>query len=106
MTSPSSQWFEVFPGPRIPDVLTYMHQTWDWLRKTYGVAASFSQDETALTDSLCEALEDDARRLANGMDCDFQAETWELRRTAAGATIRIARADIRVILGAPGAGAG
>ena len=36
------------------------------------------------------------------MDCDFQAETRELRRNADGSVTYVARADIRVILGAPG----
>jgi hypothetical protein len=36
------------------------------------------------------------------MDCDFEAETWELRRDIDGSTRRLARADIRVILGTPG----
>ncbi|MCB1468719.1 MAG: hypothetical protein KDK08_16620 [Rhizobiaceae bacterium] len=63
---------------------------------------AFQHDEPTLTDNLCEALADRDRRLAYRMDCDFQAETWELRRAADGTTSRLARADIRVILGAPG----
>ena len=99
---PSNVWFEVFPGPRIPDVLAYVAGTWDWLQRTFASAVSFERGETELTDNLCEALEDGDRRRANGIDCDFQPETWELRRDAHGRTSRIARADIRVILGAPG----
>lgn len=103
MTAPPSDvWFEVFPGPRIPDVLAYVVGTWDWLQRTFPAAVSFDRGETDLTDNLCEALEDRDRRRANGIDCDFQPETWELRRGASGCTTRIARADIRVLLGVPG----
>ncbi len=98
----SSGWFRVFPGPRIPDVLTYVFDTWLDLQRRFASSVSFAHDETALTDNLCEALEDSDRRMAAGMDCDFQPETWELRRLANGSTTRVARADIRVILGAPG----
>ncbi len=100
--APSDAWFSVFPAPRIPDVLTYVGATWDWLRSTFAAAVAFQHDEPTLTDNLCEALADRDRRLANGMDCDFQSETWELRRAADGTTDRLARADIRVILGVPG----
>lgn len=100
--SPSAVWFEIFPGPRIPDVLAYVFDTWATLQREFEAAVSFSHDETVLTDNLCEALEDQQRRVARRMDCDFQAETWELRRGADGRTTRVARADIRVILGAPG----
>jgi len=51
---------------------------------------------------LCEALNDSERRFSNGMLCDFQPETRELRRNADGTTSYVARADIRVIFGAPG----
>jgi hypothetical protein len=101
-TVPSQAWFNVFPGPRIPDVLSYVFDTWNSLQQSFAAAVAFSHDETALTDNLCEALENPERRLAHRMDCDFQAETWELRRGADGRTTRVARADIRVILGAPG----
>jgi len=101
-TLPSSAWFNVFPGPRIPDVLAYVADTWDFLQHHFTSAVSFAREETELTDNLCEALEDSGRRMANGMDCDFQPETWELRRQPDGRTTRVARADIRVILGAPG----
>ncbi|MBT0963024.1 hypothetical protein [Denitromonas iodatirespirans] len=101
-THPSSAWFDVFPSPRIPDVLAYVFDTWGSLQREFAEAVSFSHDETVLTDNLCEALEDRERRLTKRMDCDFQAETWELRRDADGRTTRVARADIRVILGAPG----
>lgn len=100
--APSDAWLSVFPAPRIPDVLTYLGTTWDWLRASYADAVAFQHDEPTLTDNLCEALADRDRRLAHRMDCDFQAETWELRRAADGTTSRLARADIRVILGAPG----
>jgi hypothetical protein len=100
--APSDAWFDVFPGPRIPQILAYVAETWDWLHHTFGAAVSFDRDETELTDNLCEALEDRDRRRAYGIDCDFQPETWELRRGADGCTTRIARADIRVMLGAPG----
>lgn len=100
--TPSDAWFTVFPAPRIPDVLAYIGQTWDWLRNSYAGAVGFDKDEPTLTDNLCEALADPERRFDNRMDCDFQAETWELRRAPDGTTTRIARADIRVILGAPG----
>lgn len=100
--APSEAWLSVFPAPRIPDVLTYLSTTWDWLRANYSDAVAFQHDEPTLTDNLCEALADRDRRLAHRMDCDFQAETWELRRAADGTTSRLARADIRVILGAPG----
>ncbi|WP_147294046.1 hypothetical protein [Ciceribacter selenitireducens] len=99
---PSDAWFSVFPPPRIPDVLIYVTQTWEWLRLSYADAVGFDKDEPALTDNLCEALADQDRRLSHRMDCDFQSETWELRRAADGTTSRLARADIRVILGAPG----
>lgn len=101
-TLPSSAWFDVFPSPRIPDVLAYIFDTWSSLQRNFAGAVSFSHDETVLTDNLCEALENRERRLAKRMDCDFQPETWELRRGADGRTTRVARADIRVILGAPG----
>jgi hypothetical protein len=99
---PSDVWLRVFPAPRISDVLAYVHATWDWLRATFATAVSFDHDETALTDNLCDALGDEDRRFAHRMDCDFQAETWEFRRGGDGQTTRVARADIRVILGAPG----
>ncbi|KAI3479610.1 hypothetical protein L1887_58337 [Cichorium endivia] len=85
----------------IPDVLVYMSDTWSSLLQTSPSAISFEKDEPTLTDNLCEALSDEDRRFDWGMDCDFQAETWELRRAANGDVSRIARADIRVILGAP-----
>lgn len=100
--TPSDAWLSVFPTPRIPDVLTYLGATWDWLRATFADAVAFDHDEPTLTDNLCEALADRDRRLFHRMDCDFQSETWELRRAADGTTSRLARADIRVILGAPG----
>lgn len=99
---PSVAWFNVFPSPRIPDVMAYVLKTWDTLREDYPAAVSFTMSETNLTDNLCEALADQQRRLLCQMDCDFQSETWELRRAPDGTTDRIARADIRVILGAPG----
>ena len=101
-TAPSDAWFSVFPPPRIPDVVTYVAQTWAWLRSTYANAVGFENDEPTLTDNLCEALADPERRFNHRVDCDFQAETWELRRAADGTVSRLARADIRVILGAPG----
>jgi hypothetical protein len=100
--SPSDAWFDVFPGPRIPQILAYVAETWGWLHQVFAAAVSFDRDETELTDNLCEALEDRDRRRAYGLDCDFQPETWELRRGADGRVTRIARADIRVMLGAPG----
>ena len=100
--APSDAWLSVFPAPRIPDVLAYVGATWDSLLRTFADAVAFEHDEPTLTDNLCEALADRDRRLASRMDCDFQAETWELRRAADGTTVRLARADIRVILGAPG----
>lgn len=100
--APSAAWFDVFPGPSIPDVLAYVSSTWAYLQKQHAAAVAFEEDETALTDNLCQALEEPLRRKASRMDCDFQSETWELRRRSDGRTIRVARADIRVILGAPG----
>lgn len=100
--TPSEAWFSVFPSPRIPDVLAYVGRTWGYLRSAYPDQVSFAADEPTLTDNLCEALADQDRRRTAQMDCDFQSETWELRRAADGSTSRIARADIRVILGAPG----
>lgn len=99
---PSDAWFKVFPSPRIPDVLSYVASTWTWLRATYPSSVAFNHDEPALTDNLCEALADQDRRFSHQMDCDFQPELWELRRAADGTTTRVARTDIKVILGAPG----
>lgn len=100
---PSSPWIDVFPGPLIPDVLAYVSKTWQWLQATYPDTIAFHWDEPQLTDSLCEALNDRDRRQQSMIHCDFQAETWELRRNqATGGVTRLARADIRVILGAPG----
>ncbi len=99
---PSGDWADVFPGPRIPDVLLYVSETWDWLQQTYSQAVAFTHGETVLTDNLCEALEDPERRRSSRMDCDFQPETWVLQRQPDGKVTRVARADIRVILGAPG----
>lgn len=101
-SSISPAWFRLFPGPKIPDVLVYMRDTWSTLLQISPSAISFEKDEPTLTDNLCEALSDEDRRYVWGMDCDFQAETWELRRSPDGNVTRIARADIRVILGAPG----
>jgi hypothetical protein len=101
-TAPSDAWFSVFPAPRIADVLAYVAKTWNNLRTTYPDQVTFEEEEPTLTDNLCEALADQDHRFAEHMDCDFQAETWELRRAADGSTSRLARADIRVILGAPG----
>lgn len=98
----SRAWADVFPGPRVADVLSYVLDTWDWLSQTYQSALKFEDPEPALTDSLCEGLNDRERRYSAGMDCDFQAETWELRRLVNGRTKRVGRADIRVILGVPG----
>ena len=100
--APSDAWFKVFPSPRIPDVLAYVADTWTWLKAAYPNAVAFDRDEPTLTDNLCEALADHDRRFSSRMDCDFQAELWELRRAADGTTSRIARTDIKVILGAPG----
>jgi len=99
---PSDAWFRVFPGPRIPNLLAYVSGTWDWLLRTFASAVTFDHDEPELTDNLCEALSNPDRRFAHGMDCDFQSENWELRRGADGRVVRVARSDIRVILGAPG----
>jgi hypothetical protein len=101
-TLPSAAWASVFPGPRIPDVLAYVAKTWTWLQNTFSLAVSFEHGETVLTDNLCEALADKDRQIGHRMDCDFQPETWELRRGIGGRVTRVARADIRVILGAPG----
>lgn len=102
MTAPSDEWFDVFPAPRVADVLKYVAQTWSELRVQFADAVVFDKDEPFLTDNLCEALADRNRLAANRMGCDFQPETWELRRQADGSTVRLARADIRVILGMPG----
>ena len=102
MATPTDVWFEVFPGPCISDVLAYVVSTWDWLQRTFPATVSFDSDEPELTDNLCEALEDRDRRRVNGIDCDFQAENWEFRRGPDGRVTRIARTDVRVILGAPG----
>ena len=98
----SSAWLRVFPGPRIPDVLVYVTDTWLWLQTTYGAAVQFDKAEPALTQNLCEALSQPTRREHARMDCDFLAETRELRRNSDGSTTYVARTDIRVILGAPG----
>ncbi|MCP3998140.1 MAG: hypothetical protein GY722_24230 [bacterium] len=98
----SDAWLRLFPAPRISDVLSYVNRTWDMLQETYAAAVAFDHDEPKLTDNLCEALNQTERRLASQMDCDFQPETRELRRNHDGSTSYIARADIRVILGAPG----
>jgi len=95
---PSAKWVRVFPGPRISDVLGYVKATWMWLQHEYPEMVSYAQSEPDLTDNLCEALNDYDRRLESGIDCDFQSESWELRRSADGKVTRIARADIRVIL--------
>lgn len=102
MNALSDEWFDVFPAPRIASVLGYVSQTWEDLRIKFSDAVSFDKDEPALTDNLCEALANRDRLAAHQMGCDFQAETWELRRQADGTVTRIARADIRVILGMPG----
>ena len=39
--APSDAWLSVFPAPRIPDVLTYLGTTWDWLRASYADAVAF-----------------------------------------------------------------
>ena len=62
----------------------------------------FDEAEPVLTQNLCEALSQPARREHARMDCDFLAETRELRRNSDGSTTYVARTDIRVILGAPG----
>ena len=98
----SHLWLDVFPAPRIKDVLSYVSDTWQIIGQDYPSATACINGETALTDSLCHALEDRNRRLENGIDCDFQSETWELRRGPDGKVVRVARADIRVILGRPG----
>lgn len=98
----SPAWFSIFPGPRIGDVMRYVFDTWSELQGMHPSSVTFDHEETDLTDNLCEALEDSTRRQLHRMDCDFQPETWELRRQPDGSTLRIARADIRVILGAPG----
>jgi hypothetical protein len=100
--APSEDWFSVFPSPRIPAVLAYVRETWAWLQDTYPDAVGFEQSEPTLTDNLCEALADPDRRLANRMDCHFQAETWQLWRAADGTVSKPARTDITTILGAPG----
>lgn len=102
VVAPSSAWLRVFPGPRIPDVLAYVERTWLWLRATYGPTVQFEETEPVLTQNLCEALNQPARREEARMDCDFLAETRELRRNSDGTTAYVARADIRVILGTPG----
>jgi hypothetical protein len=103
VVAPSSPWLQVFPGPLIPDVLAYVSDTWQWLQATYPETIAFHWEEPRLTDSLCEALNDRDRRQRSTIHCDFQAETWELRRNPlTGDVKRIARADIRVTLGAPG----
>jgi hypothetical protein len=102
MADPSAAWITVFPCQRIPDVLAYVNATWEWLRHSHSIAVAYNEHEPKLTDNICEALNDDDRKQAHSMDCDFQAETWELRRGAGGKVVRVARADIRVILGAPG----
>jgi hypothetical protein len=102
MTGPSDNWLKVFPGIKIPEVLGYVVGTWDWLRSNYGDAVAFEHNEPALTDNLCEALNDPDRRYAERIPCDFQPETRELRRNADGTTSYVARADLRVILGVPG----
>lgn len=98
----SNVWFDLFPSARIPEVLAYVAATWGSLHQQYAKAVSFENGETALTDNLCHALQDRRRRRANNIDCDFQPETWEFRRDSKGFTTRVARADIRVVLGAPG----
>jgi hypothetical protein len=102
MMNPSDAWLRVFPTLHIPEVISYVLATWSWLQTTYADAVTFDHNEPKLTDNLCEALNDNERRFNNHMSCDFQAETRELRRNADGTTSYVARADIRVILGAPG----
>lgn len=99
---PTAAWLRVFPGVRIPEIVTYVNATWHWLRVSYADAVGFDNTEPRLTDNLCEALNDPERRFQSRMDCDFQAETRELRRNQDGTTSYVARADIRVILGSPG----
>ncbi len=98
----SDVWLRLFPAPRISDVLSYVEVTWGWLQETYSDTVGFHHDEPALTDNLCEALNQFDRRRDFRMDCDFQPETRELRRNADGSIEYVARADIRVILGVPG----
>jgi hypothetical protein len=100
--APSPAWTRLFPGPQIPEILTYVSVTWTWLQTNYAGAVAFEREEPELTDNLCEALNDYNRRLASAIACDFQSETWELRRCEDGQVTRVARADIRVILGVPG----
>lgn len=102
LIGPSSAWLRVFPGPRIPDVLAYVEDTWLWLQNSYGATVQFDKAEPVLTQNLCEALSEPTRREHARMDCDFLAETRELRRNTDGSTTYVARADIRVILGTPG----
>ena len=99
---PSNKWVRVFPGPRIPEVLAYVQATWAWLQSQYPEKVSYANSEPDLTDNLCEALNDYDRRLASDLGCDFLAEIWELRRDASGKVTRVARTDIRVILGVSG----
>ena len=42
---PSDAWFRVFPGLRIPEVVTYVNTTWHWLRATYADAVAFDHDD-------------------------------------------------------------
>jgi len=102
MTEPLDDWLRVFPGIKVPEVIEYVVTTWTSLRESYAAAVAFNHHEPVLTDNLCEALNDPERRHQNGMPCDFQPETRELRRNSDGTTSYVARADIRVILGAPG----
>jgi hypothetical protein len=99
---PSDAWLRVFPALHIPEVVSYVLTTWSWLQGTYADAVTFDHNEPKLIDNLCEALNDAERRFSNRISCDFQSETRELRRNADGTTSYVARADIRVILGAPG----
>jgi hypothetical protein len=95
-------WQQAFPPQEIPEILRYVVQTWNWLRITYPHVHTYEKKEPDLTDSLCEALNDDARKFANGIGSAFESETGELMRRSDGSVQRVGRTDIKVIFGTPG----
>ena len=101
MSEPSEDWNLAFPTPQIPSVLSYIAETWAWIVTTYNATTTFDHQEPELTDNLCQALDEPARRQAKRMSCAFNCEKREIRRGPDGSTVPIARADIEVVLGTP-----
>lgn len=94
-------WLLAIPPQDLDDILRYVGDTWEELKRLFPDEHTFALPEPVLTLSLCERLDDADRKYEFGINASFSAESFEPKRVN-GKIVKNGRTDIRIVLGARG----